>query len=88
MAKLVKLYEGFYFAKGKDAEYTLKTGDIGIYGRGECYRLCKGDTTLGCFVTKTDYNNCEDKYSVESRLWTINDLVDKANSIIQTVESM
>jgi len=88
MNRLVKLYDGFYMAKGNAGSYTLSKGGIGVYSAGNCYRLKLEDKVIACFVTKSDFHSCENEYSVNSKLWTLNDLVDKANEIIESVEAM
>jgi len=69
------------------ATFSLQRGPIGVFNRGECWRLIMSGvtkTTLACFVTRDDGHEIF-KGCYEQRLWTENEVPIAAERIIAEV---
>ena len=71
--------------------YTLKKGNVGTWGFGECWRLsviyygCTEPIVLACFTTKSDGHYME-KETYGHRLWVFPEIWKEANEMIARMQ--
>lgn len=86
---LKKIHDEFYIYRKYDMHFHFAKGPIGVYARGECWRLdliAQGvTTTIACFVTEDDGHKCFEKWSHNHMLWSTANAINKANEMITNI---
>lgn len=88
---MIQINDKCYIELHRTVSFTFKRGTIGMDSAGECWRLnmlIQGvETTIACFVTRDDGNDCYEKYSCDGELWASTDALDAANEMIDAILS-